>query len=60
MFKILWRKIDIGELTEVSTDMWYLEGKWTPNGTPESKEFINELRCYNPKDILENPRKAEK
>jgi hypothetical protein len=60
MFKILWRKKDIGEIVDISTDMWYLEGKWKPNGTVESREFAEELLGYDPKNMLEYPQNAQK
>lgn len=30
IYKVIWNEDEIGELSDLSMDMWYLEGKWKP------------------------------
>jgi hypothetical protein len=59
-FTIMWKEVEIGELFDLSMDMWYLEGKWQSNGTNTSKEFEDLLSTFDPKSILNDPSKALK
>ena len=58
MFTIKWSHSVIGNLSDISTDMWYISGIWSPNDTKETKEFINILSSYDRTLALNDPAKA--
>lgn len=58
MFAIKWNNSVIGNLSDISTDMWYMSGSWSPNETNETKEFINILSSYDRTLALNDPEKA--
>ena len=60
MFIINWSNSIIGNLSDISTDMWYISGSWSPNDTKKTTEFINTLRSYDRNLALNNPAKALK
>ena len=59
-FTVVWKEVEIGEISDLSSDMWYLDGRWQSNKTETSKEFEVLLSTFDPKSILNDPSKALK
>lgn len=54
-FIVTWNGNTIGEITDVSNDMWYMNGKWNSHETPAANEFETQLRNFDNKAFLSNP-----
>jgi hypothetical protein len=55
IYKIIWNDNEIGEISDLSNDMWHIEGKWTPFHTGLSFEFEEKLKSFDPKLFAQNP-----
>lgn len=53
-----WKDNQVGCITDITMDMWYLEGNWLPNQSNECFEFENVASILNETEILENPLKG--
>jgi hypothetical protein len=55
IYKVICNDNEIGEISELSRDMWYIEGKWTPFHTYLSVEFEEKLKAFDQKLFVQNP-----
>lgn len=57
-YKVTWRGTEIGEFTEMGVDMWYMDGKWQPNSTPEAAAFTALASGLSYKEVMADPTKG--
>ncbi len=55
---IHWRDSEIGTLVEWMPDMWYVEGRWVANGTPQSEAFELLAKTFALKQVMADPAKG--
>ncbi len=55
---ISWRGNEVGKLAEWMPDMWYVEGKWVANGTPQSEAFEVLAQTFDFKQVMSDPAKG--
>ncbi len=55
IYKVIWNENEIGEISELTRDMWYMEGNWKPFHTYLSVEFEEKLKAFDPKLFVQNP-----
>ncbi|MBS1603167.1 MAG: hypothetical protein JST42_10905 [Bacteroidetes bacterium] len=55
IYKVIRNDYEIGEISDLSQDMWYIEGKWTPFHTYLSIEFEEKLKTFDPEMMVQNP-----
>ena len=55
---IHWRDSEIGTLVEWMPDMWYVEGKWVANGTPQSEAFESLAKTFEFNQVMADPAKG--
>jgi hypothetical protein len=60
IYKVIWNNDEIGEISDLSRDMWYIEGTWTPFHTGLSIKFEEKLKSFDPKLFVQNPEIAPK
>jgi hypothetical protein len=58
IYKVIWNDNEIGEISELSMDMWYIEGKWSPFYTGLSIKFEEKLKASDPKVLIQTPENA--
>ena len=51
----MWNDNEIGEISDLSNDMWHIEGKWTPFHTGLSIKFEEKIKSFDPKLFVQNP-----
>jgi hypothetical protein len=59
-YNVTWNNIEVGSISQLQRDMWYLDGKWETSGIPESEKFEVTLKDLDPKIIIKAPEKALK
>lgn len=57
-YKVIWNDNEIGEISDLSRDMWYIDGIWTPFHTYLSIEFEQKLKSSDLKKLMQNPQNA--
>src|ERR1044072_766089 len=58
IYKVIWNDNEIGEISDLSRDMWYIDGTWTPFHTYLSIEFEQKLKSSDLKKLMQNPENA--
>ena len=56
--KVIQDGVEIGEFTQLSQDMWYMEGQWTPFQTEQTIAFEKTLQHFTSALFMKNPEKA--
>ena len=56
--KVHWRGNDVGKMSDLQPDMWYVDGSWTPTSTPESDAFEALVGEFNVKSVMDDPTKG--
>jgi len=54
-YEIIWKDSEIGFLTDVRPDMFYLEGIYHPNATILSKEFADVASKFDAREVMSDP-----
>ena len=54
-FKVYWKGNLVGEITNPSHDMWYMNGDWGKFETTESGEFEHQLRNFDKEKFAKDP-----
>lgn len=60
IYKVIRNDDEVGEVSDLSRDMWHIEGKWTPFYTGLSIKFEEKLKSFDPKVFVQNPEIAPK
>ncbi len=55
MYKVIWNENEIGELSDMQVDMWYLDGKWKTYSRRLSIEFEEKVRSLDINETFHNP-----
>lgn len=55
---LIWKNIEIGSITNIRMDMWYIEGVYIPNHTVSSANFIKLVSKFNGEKIIKDPSKG--
>lgn len=55
IYKVIWNENEIGEISELANDMWYIDGKWSQFHTFLSIAFEEKLKSFDPKILMKNP-----
>ena len=59
-FVVTWNGIEVGEITHLTNDMWYLDGTWNSYKNSASSNLEQELSNFNKSDFLKDPSKVAK
>lgn len=54
-YTVLWKNEIIGQLTNVTPDMSYLEGTWQPNASKLSKKFTKLVAGFDAISVITDP-----
>lgn len=55
---IIWKDQEIGTVTDIVMDMWYLDANWQPNLSDAAVDFDKVTSSFNPEDIIRDPAKG--
>ena len=58
VIKIFWRDKEIGNITDLETDMWYCNCTWNSNESNEAVEFSRLVSNFNTSEIMNDPAKG--
>ena len=56
--QVWWRGAKIGKFEITAVDMWYLDGNWHPDASPEAKLFETLVSTFNFTEIRNSPEKG--
>jgi hypothetical protein len=56
--KIKWKNIEVGTVTNISADMWYLEGDWFSNQSEYTSKFEDITSKLKADEIIKSPFKG--
>jgi hypothetical protein len=51
-YKIIWDNKEVGQLVDPRPDMWYLEGNYESNQTPDSEKFERLMRSLDATQVF--------
>jgi len=57
-FIVKWNEAEVGEISNIRNDMWYLDGVWNSYETSSSQSFEKELKEFDTSGFLKDPTKA--
>jgi len=58
LIKIFWRDKEIGNITDLETDMWYCNCTWNANESNEATEFRRLVSNFVTDEIMKDPAKG--
>ncbi len=55
---IIWKDEIVGTVSNIISDMWYLEADWKPNQSNASTKFMDLIFFLNAEDVIKDSRKG--
>lgn len=55
---IIWKNEKVGKVTNIISDMWYLDADWKPNHSDASSRFIDLASKLKGEDVIKEPSKG--